>query len=40
MAAGINFDFIDHQSIARAKIKNGQLVVENANASYKALSLP
>ncbi|MGB2010628.1 MAG: glycosyl hydrolase [Akkermansiaceae bacterium] len=40
MAAGINFDFIDHQSIARAKIKNGQLVVENANASYKALIFP
>ena len=40
MAAGINFDFIDHQSIARANIKDGQLVVENANASYKVLVFP
>lgn len=40
MAAGINFDFIDHQSISRAVIKDGQLVVENAKASYQALVFP
>jgi hypothetical protein len=40
MAAGINFDFIDHQSIDRAEIKDGALFVKNANASYKALVFP
>ena len=40
MAAGINFDFIDHQSLARAKVKEGKLLVEDAGASYQALVFP
>ena len=40
MAAGINFDFIDHQSLARAVVEDDELVVENAKASYKVLIVP
>lgn len=40
MAAGINFDYIDNDSLARAKVKDGRLVVENAGASYQALVFP
>lgn len=40
MAAGINFDFIDHESLARAVVRDGRLVVEGANASYQALIFP
>lgn len=40
MASGINFDFIDHQSLARAEVKDGRLVVESASASYQALMVP
>ena len=40
MAAGINFDFIDHQSISRAVVKEGRLCVEDAQASYRALVFP
>jgi len=40
MAAGINFDFIDNDSLARAGIKNGRLVVRAAGASYQALVFP
>jgi hypothetical protein len=37
MAAGINFEFIDNDSLARAKVEHGRLVVKEANASYQAL---
>lgn len=40
MAAGINFEFIDHESLARAEVLDGRLVVRNANASYQALLVP
>ena len=40
MAAGINFDFIDNDSLARAVVREGRLVVEDANASYQALVFP
>ncbi len=40
MAAGINFDFIDNDSLARAVVKDGRLVVENANTSYQSLVFP
>ncbi len=40
MAAGINFDYIDNDSLARAKVKDARLVVENAGASYQALVFP
>ncbi len=40
MTAGINFDFIDNDSLARAKVKDGRLVVEAAQASYQALVFP
>ncbi|OGV63018.1 MAG: hypothetical protein A2283_14850 [Lentisphaerae bacterium RIFOXYA12_FULL_48_11] len=39
MAAGINFEFIDNDSLARAVVENGRLVVKAANASYQALVL-
>ena len=37
MAAGISFDFIDNESLARAVVENGSLKVKDADASYKAL---
>ena len=40
MAAGINFDYIDNDSLARAKVRDGRLLVENAGASYQALVFP
>lgn len=40
MAAGINFEFIDHESLARAEVLNGRLVVHDAKASYQALIVP
>jgi hypothetical protein len=40
MAAGINFEFIDNDSLARATVENGRLVVKDAGASYQALVLP
>ncbi len=40
LQAGINFEFIDNDSLARAKVKNGRLVVEAAGASYQALVVP
>jgi hypothetical protein len=39
MAAGINFEFIDNDSLARATVENGRLVVRDAGASYQALVL-
>jgi hypothetical protein len=39
-AAGINFEFIDNDSLARATVENGRLMVEGAGASYHALVLP
>lgn len=40
MAAGINFEFIDNDSLARATVENGRLVVKDAGASYQALVFP
>jgi hypothetical protein len=40
MAAGINFDFIDNDSLARAEVENGRLVVKAAGAAYQALVFP
>ena len=37
MAAGISFEFIDNESLARAVVENGCLKVKDAGASYKAL---
>ena len=36
--AGLDFDFIDHQSVARAEVENGELSV--AGESYRVLILP
>jgi hypothetical protein len=40
MAAGIDFEFIDHQSIARAEVVDGRLIVPDAQASYRVLIFP
>ena len=40
MRAGINFEFIDHQSLARAVVEDGLLQVKDAGAAYKALIFP
>ena len=40
MAAGINFEFIDNDSLARATVEGGRLVVKDAGASYQALVFP
>ncbi|MCP4455816.1 MAG: hypothetical protein GY809_30525, partial [Planctomycetes bacterium] len=40
MKAGINFEFIDNDSLARAQVKDGRLVVDAAQASYQALVFP
>lgn len=37
MASGINFEFIDNETLARAVVENGSLKVKDAGASYKAL---
>jgi len=37
MAAGINFDFIDNDSLARAEVVDGRLTVKAAGATYQAL---
>ncbi|MEI8373082.1 MAG: glycosyl hydrolase [Planctomycetota bacterium] len=39
-AAGINFEFIDNDSLARATVEKGRLLVKDAGASYQALVLP
>ncbi|MBN2296211.1 MAG: hypothetical protein JXM70_27525 [Pirellulales bacterium] len=40
MASGINFEFIDHDSLARAEVENGRLRVKSAGVSYQALIFP
>lgn len=40
MGAGINFEFIDNDSLARAVVKDSRLIVEAAGASYQALIFP
>ena len=40
MAAGINFEYIDNDSLARATVENGRLIVKSAGASYQALVFP
>ncbi|MCL1921109.1 MAG: hypothetical protein FWG50_08550 [Kiritimatiellaeota bacterium] len=38
--AGIDFEFIDHQSLERAEVKGGHLHIAGPEASYKALVFP
>ncbi|HEY3322164.1 MAG TPA: glycosyl hydrolase [Planctomycetota bacterium] len=38
--AGINFEFIDNDSLARATVEKDRLVVKDAGASYQALVVP
>ena len=40
LSAGIDFEFIDNDSLARAEVRNGRLVVPSADASYQALVFP
>lgn len=40
MAAGINFEFIDNDSLARASLEKGRLAVKSAGAFYQALVFP
>ncbi|MHC4201992.1 MAG: glycosyl hydrolase, partial [Planctomycetota bacterium] len=40
MAAGINFEYVDNDSLARAEVEDGNLLVRAAGASYKALVFP
>ena len=40
MAAGINFEFVDNDTLARASVENGRLIVKDAGASYQALVFP
>jgi hypothetical protein len=40
MAAGINFEFIDNESLARAEVEDGLLKVKDAGAAYRALVFP
>ena len=40
LKVGINFEFIDHESLSRAVVENGHLVVKDANTRYKALIFP
>jgi len=40
MAAGIDFEFIDNDSLARAEVADGRLTVPAAGASYRALVFP
>ena len=40
MNAGINFEFIDHESLAKSVVEDGKLVIKDANASYKVLIFP
>jgi glycosyl hydrolase family 106( putative alpha-L-rhamnosidase) len=40
MSAGINFEFIDNDSLARAIVEDRRLVVRAAGSSYQALILP
>jgi hypothetical protein len=40
LKAGIDFEFIDHESLARADVEDGRLVVRDARASYRVLVVP
>jgi hypothetical protein len=40
MAAGINFEFVDNDSLARAVVEGDRLDVKDAGASFRALVLP
>jgi hypothetical protein len=39
-AAGINFEYVDHQSLECAVVKDGRLVIAGPEASYKTLIFP
>ncbi|MDA3924231.1 MAG: glycosyl hydrolase [Kiritimatiellae bacterium] len=40
MRAGINFEFIDNDSLARAEVRDGRLVIDSVGVSYQALVIP
>ena len=40
MKAGINFEFIDNDSMARAEVRDGRLVIDSVGVSYQALVVP
>ncbi len=40
MRSGINFEFIDYDSLARADVENGKLHVREAGAVYRVLVVP
>ncbi|WDE99401.1 glycosyl hydrolase [Lentisphaera profundi] len=40
MKQGINFDFIDHQSLALAEIRGDRLHIDRAKSSYRVLIFP
>jgi hypothetical protein len=40
MAAGINFEFIDHESLTRAVVEDGKLKVKSAGSAYQTLVFP
>ncbi len=40
MANGINFEFVDNDSLARAVVENGRLTIKDAGSSYQALVFP
>lgn len=40
LEAGISFEFIDNESLARATVSDGRLRVESCGASYQALVFP
>ena len=39
-AAGVNFEYVDHQSLERAVVKHGRLTIAGPEASYKTLIFP
>jgi hypothetical protein len=40
MKAGINFEFIDNDSLARAAVRDGRLVIDSVGVAYQALVVP
>lgn len=40
MESGINFEFVDHQSLSRAVVEKGVLKIKEVGAAYKALVFP
>lgn len=40
IAAGISFEFLDHESLAKAVVEDGLLKIKDAGAEYRALVFP